>query len=429
MTDHEPGPARAESDRAASGYVVWGALVAILVLGPLLAMAALILTDVGGRLLIGRPVVGFNFRESLPGILALVVGCGLLVGIPYGLVRSFARDREGTARIRSALSLWPGLPIAVLVVIAGSVLLVTQLGSVAGVARMQANALEQLLGFAVVGVMFLLIVSAGSAGGRPAHGPSVVATRTVAVFLIGALFEQSIIRLAVAALVPSVLVALLSAIAYAFAPWRAVLRIQASAAALAIVAVFMIPGVITPTEFISLLILPAFVAWLVRGIITKRLWATIDIAAIEVVAIMVAIVAATTMSRAAVVAGWPNALTQSLPPDLSGSVVLLAAVAAFGVLSIVLSPVLALGIVGPLTVPLLAQTGLDPLVYGVLLALLFPLATIVRRGSKQAGDADPEKEDLGIGARVALVLIILGIAAAVVLVPGLALFLPQATIR
>lgn len=373
---------------------VWGTVTAVFVLGPYLILAAITIVDIGARLTIGQPAISDAFRGALNDTFAVVVAVGLLSGIPYALVRSFATGNPEPPRMRSALALWPGLIAGLVLLLVASTLMSTMVPAPNALIQIHAQGFESLLDHASIGVVFMLIAAAGAAGGKPAHGPAVIASVVVMSFLVGLAMEQSISIVAIGAIVPALLIGGLGAIAYGFGPWRPVMRLQAAAGAVIVFGVLLLPGLVTPTELAAILVAFAVVAWLVRGLTTKDIWRPLDVAVLEIVPLVVLLFAAVSFGPAAAFARWPISIAQILPLSLGGVFAMLIVLVIYALLAIALTPVAALAILIPLIAAALEVMKVDLTAFGALVAVLALLPMILQRGSRQDSSADPAREDM-----------------------------------
>lgn len=408
----------------ASGMAIWGGIVAALVLGPYLVFAGLVLVETAMRMFIGRAMAP-GLRDGLTGILAWVVAAGLLIGIPYAFARSLARPKAARTRIRTAFALWPGLLVGLILLVGGLAaagMALTAPGALRSLVTQQMA--PQLMSYVSAGLVLVLIAAAGFGGGRPANAASTVGSIVAMLFLVGLTVEASIGQLSVAAVGPSLAIVLFAAIAFGLGPWWPVLRIVLAAVASVVVGVMLIPGLITPTELASVLVALAIVAWLVRGLIVKDLWRTIDVAVVEVVPVLVALMAIVAVGIANSLFGWAATVAQSLPPTLGATAQLLIVLAAFAVLALILTPTVALVVIAPFSVPILRNSGIDLLLVGVLIAILSLLPMVLRRASRQDSGADPATQDLtgGQGALLALLIVVIALVGAVA--PAFVLTLP-----
>jgi hypothetical protein len=296
---------------------------------------------------------------------ALVLGCATA----WRIARVVPIDAEARAQ-RSALSVWPGWPLAIVGIIAAVATLML-LGVAPG--RLQVLVIQSLDNYTLTTVPLTLAAAAAATGGRGKGATALLAGPMTMLLAVGLLAELSIVRLAVAACVPAAVLAIGFAVLASITGREPLVRLAIGFASVVALALLLAPGLFTPTELlgvVSLLAIP--IGLLVHSLIEGAFpWRVFVVGATEILAASTAFVfaaLAAVLPRVYGVVPEPLAGLPAWGPEVIAVVAMLIG-------SFVLTPMLTFSVLAIVMFPMLGQANVR---VGILLVLAGVAAMILR---------------------------------------------------
>ena len=407
---------------ARGGFVDLLALIAgVLLLVLTIALCAIFVVEVIYRYGANRPILGPEYLEMVETYAGLAFAAVTLLALPAALAASFARRDVQPTRVRSALALVPGCPLALAGAIVGLLLIVYLMG----LDRDRAGDLLLSIGvrnFASVVMLFapivIMLAAVLGGAGSPA-ATAAVAAPTILIWLFGVTTDSSIARFMTAMFVPLLITMPAFAALYAIAPARAVTPWLLGAVLPIAMFLPLALGFLTPTETAAfLVVLGLVIAVPVRVLaLGQELRPVLRHAATETAALMAVLVAASALSFLFNYWEISSAITQTAGSWGAAPFVVFALVAAaIAVLSYLLTPAFTLAVGAAAFMPIIMAFGFDPIHFGVVAILLGLAAVAARSGRRDAGAASLTPAAARIAAGVAL-----AAAVVVALMPDIAL--------
>ena len=326
------------------------ALAAVLVWIYVGASAGRVLVPVYERMADSR---AGNLDQAMGEPLAWLLGCALLLGcaIAWRIVRAAPLDADARS-YRSSLSVWPGWPLAIVGAVLAAALILPVGLTPGAILSLSVRSLDD---YAFAVVPLALAAAAGATGGRGSQAAAFLAAPTVLLASIGLIGEASIVASAVSVLVAWIVLAAAFAVLALITGRSLLMWLAIGFAALAVIALPLATGLLTPAEVLAAIcVLAVGIGLLLYTLVDGAFpWRLFTVGAVEVLAISAAWVLAGLVALLLRSYGAP-ALAQELAAIMPQAGTGAAIVGIMLVASILLTPIVAAAVVIPILAPILA---------------------------------------------------------------------------